>query len=121
MRSAADLKGITVGVTAPDSLRNVFINHLLAKKGVAPEEFVFVGVAVGPTAVAAMNKGEIDAIAKLDPVVAKLEHDEDVVVLAHSRIEARMRAIFGGSNPAAVFSTKADFIENNLKTLQALV
>lgn len=121
VKSPRDLKGMKVGVTAPGSSTNFFVNYLLAKEGVAPEEVAFIGVGAGPTAVAAMKKGEIDAIANLDPVIAKLEQDGDVVVLADSRTEEGTRAIFGGSNPAAVLYTKAEFIQNNPNTVQALV
>ncbi len=121
VKSAKDLKGMKVGVTAPGSSTNFFVNYLLAKDGVAPEEVAFIGVGAGPTAVAAMKKGEIDAIANLDPVIAKLEQDGDVVVLADSRTEEGTKAIFGGSNPAAVLYTRADFIEKNPNTVQALV
>lgn len=121
VKTPRDLKGMKVGVTAPGSSTNFFVNYLLAKEGVAPEEVAFIGVGAGPTAVAAMKKGEIDAIANLDPVIAKLEQDGDVVVLADSRTEEGTRAIFGGSNPAAVLYTKAEFIQNNPNTVQALV
>lgn len=121
VKSPKDLKGMKIGVTAPGSSTNFFVNYLLAKEGVAPEEVAFIGVGAGPTAVAAMKKGEIDAIANLDPVIAKLEQDGDVFVLADSRTEEGTKAIFGGSNPAAVLYTKAEFIQNNPNTVQALV
>lgn len=121
IKSPKDLKGAKIGVTAPGSSTNFFVNHILAKEGVAPEEVSFIGVGAGPTAVAAMKKGEIDAIANLDPVIAKLEQDGDVVVMADSRTEEGTKAIFGGSNPAAVLYTRQEFIERNPNTVQALV
>lgn len=121
IRSPKDLKGAKIGVTAPGSSTNFFVNHILSKEGVAPEEVAFIGVGAGPTAVAAMKKGEIDAIANLDPVIAKLEQDGDVVVMADSRTEEGTKAIFGGSNPAAVLYTRQDFIERYPNTVQALV
>lgn len=121
IKSPKDLKGAKIGVTAPGSSTNFFVNHILAKEGVAPEEVSFIGVGAGPTAVAAVKKGEIDAIANLDPVIAKLEQDGDIVVMADSRTEEGTRAIFGGSNPAAVLYTRQEFIERNPNTVQALV
>lgn len=121
IKSPKDLKGAKIGVTAPGSSTNFFVNHILAKEGVAPEEVSFIGVGAGPTAVAAMKKGEIDAIANLDPVIAKLEQDGDIVVMADSRTEEGTKAIFGGSNPAAVLYTRQEFIERNPNTVQALV
>ena len=54
-----------------------------------------------------MKKGEIDVISHLDPVIAKLEADGDIQVLIDTRTEAGTRALFGGSNPAAVLYTQA--------------
>jgi NitT/TauT family transport system substrate-binding protein len=42
-------------------------------------------------------------------------------VVADSRTEEGTRAIFGGSNPAAVLYVKQDFIDKNPNTVQALV
>ena len=54
-------------------------------------------------------------------MIAKLEQDGDVFVLADSRTEEGTRAIFGGSNPAAVLYTRGEFIEKYPNTVQALV
>lgn len=121
VKSAADLKGMKVGVTAPGSSTNFFVNYLMAKAGANPKDAAYIGVGGGLSAVAAMQKGEIDAISNLDPVISKLEADGDVVVLADSRTEAGTKAIFGASNPAAVLYLKNDFIEKNPNTVQALV
>lgn len=121
VKSAADLKGMKIGVTAPGSSTNFFVNYLIAKAGGNYKDVAFIGVGAGAGAVAAMQKGEIDAISNLDPVISKLEMDKTVFVLADSRTEAGTKAIFGGSNPAAVLYLKNDFIEKNPQTTQALV
>jgi NitT/TauT family transport system substrate-binding protein len=121
IKSAADLKGMKIGVTAPGSSTNFFVNFLMAKAGAKYQDASFIGVGTGLSAVAAIKKGEIDAISNLDPVISKLETDGDVVILADSRTEAGTKAIFGGSNPAAVVYLKNDFIEKNPNTTQAIV
>ena len=121
IKSAADLKGMKIGVTAPGSSTNFFVNYLMAKAGAKYQDASFIGVGTGLSAVAAIKKGEIDAISNLDPVISKLETDGDVVILADSRTEAGTKAIFGGSNPAAVVYLKNDFIEKNPNTTQAIV
>jgi NitT/TauT family transport system substrate-binding protein len=68
-----------------------------------------------------MKKGEIDALSNLDPMITKLEQDGDIKVVADSRTEEGTRAIFGGSNPAAVLYVRQDFIDKNPATVQALV
>src|SRR5262249_45866275 len=66
-------------------------------------------------------KGEIDALSNLDPMMTLLERDGAIRVVADSRTEEGTRAIFGGSNPAAVLYVKQDFIARNPNTVQALV
>ncbi|MFG1359546.1 ABC transporter substrate-binding protein [Xanthobacter pseudotagetidis] len=121
IKSVKDMKGAKVGVTAPGSSTNFFVNFLLAKDGLKPEDVAFVGVGGGASAVAQMKRGELDAMSNLDPVITKLESDGDVVVLADSRTEAGNDKIFGGTNPAAVLYLKRDFTEQNPVTTQKLV
>jgi NitT/TauT family transport system substrate-binding protein len=122
VKSVADLKGRNIGVTAPGSSTNNFVNYLLSKEGVKPDEVSIIGVGAGSTAIAGMKRGEIDAISNLDPVITTLETQGDIVVLADSRTEEGMMEIFGSTSlPAAVLYAKGDFIEQNPNTVQALV
>lgn len=121
IKSAADLKGMKIGVTAPGSSTNFFVNYLIAKAGGNPKDAAFIGVGGGASGVAAIQKGEIDAISHLDPVITKLQSDGSVFILADSRTEEGTRAIFGGSNPAAVLYLRNEFIAKNPETTQALV
>jgi NitT/TauT family transport system substrate-binding protein len=120
-KSAADLKGMKIGVSAPGSSTNFFVMYLMSKAGLKPTDASYIGVGIGPSAVAAIKKGEIDALSNLDPMITKLEQDGDIKVVADSRSEEGTRAIFGGSNPAAVMYVKQDFIDRNPATVQALV
>ena len=76
-----------------------------------PTDVSIIGVGGGAGAVAAMKKGELDALVNLDPVISKLEQDGDIVILANSRTEEGNMKLFGGNNPAAVVYMKTDFIE----------
>jgi NitT/TauT family transport system substrate-binding protein len=120
-KSAADLKGAKIGVTAPGSSTNFFVMYLMAKAGLKPTDASYIGVGASASAVAAMKKGDIDALSNIDPMMTKLEQDGDIKVVADSRTEDGTRAIFGGSNPAAVLYLKHEFIEQNPSTVQALV
>jgi len=121
IKSAADLKGAKIGVTAPGSSTALLVQFAMVRAGLKPTDAAFVGVGGGAGAVAAMKKGEIDAISHLDPVIAKLEADGDVQILIDTRTEAGTRALFGGSNPAAVLYTKKDFVDRYPATAQRLV
>jgi len=120
-KSPADLKGMKIGVSAPGSSTNFFVMYLLAKAGLKPSDASYIGVGIGPSVIAAVIKGEIDAMSNLDPMMTKLELDGQIKVVADTRTEEGTRAIFGGSNPAAVLYAKQDFIARNPNTVQALV
>ncbi|GGC69920.1 ABC transporter substrate-binding protein [Chelatococcus reniformis] len=120
-KTIADLKGAKIGVTAPGSSTNFFVDFLLAKNGLKPQDVSFVGVGGGLSAVAQMTHGQIDAISNLDPVITKLESDGAITVLADSRTEEGNARIFGGTNPAAVLYMKSDFVAANPVTTQKLV
>jgi NitT/TauT family transport system substrate-binding protein len=121
VKSFKDLKGFKIGVTAPGSSTNFFVNALIARDGLKADDVAIIGVGTGLSAVAAMKKGELDAMSNLDPVMTKLEQDGDVVVLADSRTEAGNQKLFGGNNPAAVVYLKRDFIAKNPVTTQHIV
>ena len=120
-KSPADLKGMKIGVSAPGSSTNFFVMYLLAKAGLKPTDASYIGVGIGPSVIAAVIKGEIDAMSNLEPMMTKLELDGQIKVVADTRTEEGTRAIFGGSNPAAVLYAKQDFIARNPNTVQALV
>jgi NitT/TauT family transport system substrate-binding protein len=120
-KSPADLKGMKIGVSAPGSSTNFFVMYLLAKAGLKPTDASYIGVGIGPSVIAAVIKGEIDAMSNLDPMMTKLELDGQIKVVADTRTEEGTRAIFGGANPAAVLYAKQDFIARNPNTMQALV
>jgi NitT/TauT family transport system substrate-binding protein len=121
IKSAADFKGLKIGVTAPGSSTALTAQYAMVKAGLKPSDAAIIGVGSGASGVAAMQKGEIDVISHLDPVIAKLESDGDIVVLIDTRTEAGTRALFGGSNPAATLYSKKDFIDANPVTTQRLV
>ncbi|HEY8380648.1 MAG TPA: ABC transporter substrate-binding protein [Microvirga sp.] len=121
IKSAADFKGLKIGVTAPGSSTALTAQYAMVKAGLKASDAAIIGVGAGASAVAAMKKGEIDVISHLDPVIAKLEADGDVQVIIDTRTEAGTRALFGGSNPAATLYTKKDFIDANPQTAQRLV
>ncbi len=120
-KSARDLKGLKIGVTAPGSSTNMFVNNLLAKDGLKPTDVAIVGVGAGAGAVAAMEKGEIDALSNLDPVLTQLESTGKFVAVADSRTEKGMNSIYGGDYHASVIYITDEFIKKNPNTVQAVV
>jgi NitT/TauT family transport system substrate-binding protein len=118
--SPADFKGMKIGVTAPGSSTNMLMNFVMAQAGLSPSDASFIGIGSAQSALAAMQKGEIDGVSHLEPVLSFLERAGEVRVLIDTRTEEGTRALFGGSNPAAVLYAKKSFIDANPNTMQAL-
>lgn len=120
-KSGKDLKGLKVGVTAPGSSTAMMVMNLLAKDGLKPDAVSYIGVGAGAGAVAAMQKGEIDAMSNLDPTIATLEAGGKFVAVADSRTTKGMQEIYGGDYHASCIYTMDDFIKKNPNTTQAVV
>jgi NitT/TauT family transport system substrate-binding protein len=121
IKTIADLKGAKIGVTAPGSSTNMIVWYLMAKAGLKPDDAAFVGVGATASAVAAIQKGEIDALSNVDPAISKLQSTGDVVVLAETRTTEGTAEVLGGPMSAAVLYLKREFAAKNPATVQALV
>ncbi|MBS9719599.1 ABC transporter substrate-binding protein [Tianweitania sp. BSSL-BM11] len=121
VKTIADLKGRTVGVTAPGSSTALMVQYAMLKNGLQESDVSLIGVGGGAGAVAAMKQGQVDAISHLDPVIAQLQYDGDIEILLDTRTEAGTRDLFGGPNPAATLYTTGAFLEENPVTSQRLV
>ena len=117
---AKDLKGMKIGVSAPGSSTHMLVNHLLASVGLKQDDVSIIGVGTGPTAVAAMRSGQIDALSGVEPVMTLLERSGDIRIVVETITDKGVRDVFGGSMPAATLYARTDFIEQNPHTVQAL-
>jgi NitT/TauT family transport system substrate-binding protein len=120
-KSPADLKGMKIGVTAPGSSTNMFVNILLAKAGLSPDAVAIIGVGTTAGAVAIMKRGEIDAISNLDPVIAQLESDETIVAVIDTRTAKGMQEVYAGAYAAGCIYAPVDFAKKYPNTAQAIV
>jgi len=119
-RSPADLKGRKIGITAPGSGTHFMVLHLMVTHGLKREDASFVGIGAGASAVAAVKRGEIDAIVNVDPVIGLLESESLIKVVADTRTIAGTKQVFGGPYPAAVLYAPRTFIERSAATTQKL-
>jgi len=120
-RSPKDLKGLKIGVTAPGSQTNFMVNYILAKSGMKPEDVSFIGVGGPTTAVAAVKKGEIDALSHADPAITQLELSGELTAIFDTRTTGGTEAVFGGEYPSSVIYVSPAFAEKNPNTVQAIV
>jgi len=121
INSIKDLAGKNVGVSAPGSSTDFFLKYQLAKAGVAPDAVSVIGVGLGPTAVAAMEQGTVDAAVMLDPAITLLQGKfKELKILSDTRTQKDTLAIFGGEYPGGALYTKADWIAKNEMETKAL-
>ena len=120
-KSPKDLNGMKIGVTAPGSSTNMFVNILLAKEGLKPDDVAIVGVGATAGAVAIMKRGEIDAISNLDPVISMLEANGDIVPVIDTRTAKGMQEVYAGAYAAGCIYAPVDFARKYPNTAQAFV
>lgn len=120
-KSPKDLKGLKIGVTAPGSSTNMFVNILLAKDGLKPDDVSIIGVGATAGAVAAMRRGDIDAISNLDPIITQLEAGGDMVTVMDTRTAKGMQDAYGGAYAAGSIYAPVDFAKKYPNTAQAIV
>lgn len=119
-RSARDLKGMKIGVTAPGSSTHAFVNHLLASVGLSSDDVSIIGVGAGPGAAAAMRAGRLDAIASIEPVITLLERNKTAKVVVETVSVKGAQAVFGDTLPSGSLYAREEFIAANPHTAQAL-
>ena len=68
-----------------------------------------------------MKRGEIDALANLDPVIAQLESDGTMVPVIDTRTAKGMQEVYGGAYPAGSIYVPVDFAKKYPNTAQAVV
>ncbi len=121
IKSIKDLAGKKVGVSAPGSSTDFFLKFMLAKNGVDPNSVAVVGIGLEATAVAAMERGLVEAAIMLDPAVTLLQGKfKDLKILSDTRTQKDTLGVFGGEYPGGSLYTRADWIGKHEKESQAL-
>lgn len=119
-KTLADLKGKKIGVTAPGSSSHAIAIFILRSAGIKPSDVSFIGVGASSAAVAAMRSGQIDAFVNLDPVIATLEKDNIIQIVADTRVVEESDKIFGGPMVAGCLYAPTRYIKKNPDIVQGL-
>ncbi len=121
IKTIADLKGKTIGISAPGSSTHNFVAGLMERAGVSYKDASYVSIGTGLSAVAAMKSGnDLDAIVNLDPAINAIVDSGLGDVMADSRTEEGTKAAFGGPYLADCLYTTIDFVKANPNTAQAI-
>jgi NitT/TauT family transport system substrate-binding protein len=119
--SVKDLAGKRVGVSAPGSSTDFFLKYILSRNGVDPNSVGIVGVGLGPTAVAAMEQGTVEAAIMLDPAITLLQgKNKDLRIFSDTRTQKDTLEVFAGEYPGGALYTRGDWMAAHEKDVQAM-
>jgi len=121
IKTAADLKGQTVGITSAGSSTQFLLNYYLTKNGVQPDQVSIVAIGTGSTSIAAIQQGKVVAGMMVDPAATKVETTGDAKPLWDTRTEKDTVSQLGGPYPAGGVYSTADFLAKNPNTTQIIV
>ncbi len=98
------------------------LTYLLAREGLAATDVSVIGIGGAATALAAVERGSVDAAVMTDPAFAQLQkRNPQVAVLADTRTAAGVRAVFGADTyPASVLYSTPKWLERNPEAARRL-
>ncbi|MFF4824502.1 ABC transporter substrate-binding protein [Streptomyces sp. NPDC001312] len=118
--SPKDFKGKKLGVTGLGSSTDFLTKYLAVKNGVKISEFSPVAVGAGPTFIAALEKGSIDAGMTTDPTVATILDKKAGKVLVDMRTPEGSQEALGGPYPSSSLYMQTDWVNGHKETVQKL-
>jgi NitT/TauT family transport system substrate-binding protein len=121
IKSAADWKGRSLGITDVGSSTDFLTQFLAEKNGVDPASTHRVGVQAGATFIAAMQHKNIDCGMTTEPTVSKLLETGEAYIIYDTRTAAGSHAAFGGAYPATSLYMSTSYINSHHDTVQKLV
>ncbi len=120
VKSMADLRGKSLGVTGLGSSTNFLTQYLMVKAGVPLGEFSSLPVGAGTTFILAMTQDKIQAGMTTEPTISRLLKTGQARVLVDLRTAEKTKEALGGTYPAASLYMPRDWVEKNKDTVQKL-
>jgi NitT/TauT family transport system substrate-binding protein len=121
IHSAADWKGLSLGITDTGSSTDFLTQYLAQKNGVDPASTHRIGVQAGPTFIAAIQHKNIACGMTTEPTVSTLMATGSVYILYDTRTAAGAQAAFGGEYPATSLYLTTSYVNSHRATVQKLV
>ena len=111
IKSVADFKGKSLGVTGLGSSTNFLTQYLATKAGLSLSEITSVPVGAGATFITAMKQDEIQAGMTTEPTISRLLKPGDATVLIDMRTVEGAKAALGGTYPAASLYMETSWVD----------
>ena len=120
VKTMADLKGKTLGVTGLGSSTNFLTQFLMVKAGVPVGQFTSSPVGAGSTLIIAMQQDKIQAGMTTEPTITRLVKTNQARVLVDLRTSESTRAALGGTYPAASLYMPTEWVNSHKPVVQKL-
>jgi NitT/TauT family transport system substrate-binding protein len=122
IRDIEGLRHALVGVPDLGSQAHVVLNYLLVQHGVQPSDVTAIATGSQQAAIAALERGKLDALSTFEPAVTQIvRRHPNVRILADARTRDGVRTLFGvDAYPGSVLYAKADWLERNTDTARRL-
>jgi NitT/TauT family transport system substrate-binding protein len=113
IKSMADVKGKTLGVTGLGSSTNFLTQYLAHLNGISSSEYSVLPVGADNSFIAAIKQNRIDAGMTTEPTVSQLLKSGDARVLVDMRDVAGTRAALGGTYPASSLYVQSAWLDTH--------
>ncbi|WP_042302466.1 ABC transporter substrate-binding protein [Paraburkholderia kururiensis] len=113
LKSMADVKGKTLGVTGLGSSTSFLTQYLAQRAGVPSTQYTLLPVGADASFIAAIKQSRIDAGMTTEPTVSQLLKTGDAKVLVDMRTIDGTRAALGGTYPASSFYVQRAWAESH--------
>jgi len=120
IKTMADLRGKSLGVTGLGSSTNFLSQYLMVKSGVPLGEFSTIPVGAGTTFIAAMQQDKIQAGMTTEPTISRMLKTGEAQILVDMRTVEKTKAALGGTYPAASLYMSSDYVAKNKPLVQKL-
>ncbi|MGP8432670.1 ABC transporter substrate-binding protein [Paraburkholderia fungorum] len=113
VKSMADVKGKTLGVTGLGSSTSFLTQYLAGQHGIQSTEYTMLPVGADASFIAAIKQGRIDAGMTTEPTVSALQKSGDAKVLVDMRSVEGTKAALGGTYPASSLYVQAAWADSH--------
>ncbi len=120
IKSPADFKGQTLGVTGLGSSTDFLTKYLATRAGLKPGDYSLLPVGAGNTFIAAMKQGQIAAGMTTEPTISTMLASGEAKILVDMRTVELTKAALGGTYPAASLYVNADWLAKHKDEAQKL-
>lgn len=121
IKSPADFKGMSLGVTGLGSSTNFLTQYLAVKHGVKLGEFTSIPVGAGDTFIAAMQQDKIQAGMTTEPTISRLLKTGEAKILVDLRSNEATKTALGGNYPATSLYMDNAWVAKHKDETQKLV